>query len=104
MIVEQRRVEDWCRRVVPHATPRQATDKVIEEYGELLVALAKGEPTAILEEFADSIIAALAYGVVCGVDVAAAVSAKLDENDARTWEIAANGTARWERGCPDGRR
>lgn len=83
-------VSEWADRVVPNRTPMSTISKLLEEVGELIASDRMHDP----HELADVAILVLDLFNLQKVDMAQAVRNKMEINEARTWVVADNGSAR----------
>lgn len=76
----------WATETFPAATPRSCLVHLMKELGELGIAERDGDVTAIAEEAADCVLLLMhVTGRFYGIDLSAAVRAKLEVNKARAW-------------------
>ena len=79
----QKEIAAWADSVFPHRTARGALIKlVLEEIPELLQS-----GHCVPEEFADVVILVLDIAHLQGIDIGAAVRAKMEVNRKRTWKV-----------------
>ena len=75
---------------MPNRTPMSTISKLLEEVGELIASDRMHDP----HELADVAILVLDLFNLQKVDMAQAVRNKMEINEARTWVVADNGSAR----------
>jgi NTP pyrophosphatase (non-canonical NTP hydrolase) len=83
----QAEIDAWISPLNPGRTANGTIAKALEEIGELIASERAHDPL----EVADVLILALDLATILGVDVTAAVRAKLKINQGRTWVRADNG-------------
>lgn len=82
----QAEISGWADAVFPERTPHNALCKLmLEEIPEF--ALSQDDP----EEYADLVILVLDIATLRGIDVGAAVRAKMEKNRSRVWAVDENG-------------
>ncbi len=87
----QRSINEWQRQTFPDATLDGVIGHLREEFQEFLDSNDQLE-TAV--EAADLVILLYCWAAINGVDLHAAIDAKMKINRARTWNIQQDGTGR----------
>ena len=86
-IVElQHDIAAWADEVIPHRTPLSIVCKMLEELSELIASEKMSDPS----EVADVAILVLDLCHLQGIDLAQAVTSKMEVNRSRTWTVADN--------------
>src|SRR4051812_5220400 len=89
-----RGIQEWGVDTFGVPDPYRAFTKLVEEVGELSVAIRKQGPDEVAEEIADVIVTAIHCGSSGQVrDIQTAVNRKMARNRARTWTLRGDGTA-----------
>lgn len=89
----QQTINEWQRAHFPDATIEGVLNHLKEEFQEFLDAQQSGdEGTAV--EAADVVILLYCWAMHSGVDLHAAIDAKMSINRARRWNIQPDGTGR----------
>lgn len=83
----QAEIAAWIQPLHPNRAPLGVVSKMLCELAELIASERMSDPL----ELADIFILALDLATIQGVDVAAAIRAKLEINRQRSWNIADNG-------------
>lgn len=83
----QAEITAWIEPLNPNRGPNGTIAKLLSEIGELIASERMSDPL----ELADVFILALDLATIQGVDIAAAVRAKLEINRNRSWRRADNG-------------
>lgn len=82
-----REVVEWIDGVAPGRQPRDTVVKLVGEASELLDAVINKGDDAIAEEIADCVICLLDLADSRKIDVAQAVSVKMEVNRKRKWKM-----------------
>lgn len=88
-----RQIQEWGVDTFGVPDPYRAFTKLVEEVGELSVAIRKGGPDDVGEEIADIIVTAIHCGSSGQVrDIQTAVNNKMRINRQRDWNLKGDGT------------
>jgi len=86
----QAEIAEWADRVIPDRTAYSTIAKILEELGELIASKRMRDP----EELADVAILLLDLFHLQGIDMKAAVRAKMQINRNRRWNVSDSGAAK----------
>lgn len=89
----QATIADWANGVGINPEPQRAVERAGEELQEAIDALASGDTAAAGVEIADVVICLCVAAAKLGVDLQAAIDAKMKINRGRTWKLDASGCA-----------
>lgn len=86
----QAEIAEWADRIIPDRTAYSTIAKILEELGELIASKRMRDP----EELADVAILLLDLFHLQGIDMKAAVRAKMQINRNRRWNVSDSGAAK----------